>query len=163
VSSAERRAGLENPAYPGYDMILVQIKNIFKEKLKLIEMIFRFIRRKDDNSFIRGLSEFALNYDVDAEIETQKRFLEENPNNAKGYFNLGVLYYFQGKVEDAINSYTKALEIDPNLSEAHKNLGEIYAVREQHDLAWKHAQSAERLGNRKLIEMLRRYLKEPIA
>lgn len=163
MSSAERRAGLENPAYPGYDMILVQIKNKFKEKLKLIEMIIRFIRRKDDNTFIRGLSEFALNYDVDTEIEAQKRFLEENPDNAKAYFNLGDLYYFQGKVETAIDSYTKALEIDPNLSEAHKNLSEIYAVREQYDLAWKHAQSAERLGNRKLVEMLRRYLKEPIA
>ncbi len=126
-------------------------------------MLIRLIRGKDDKSFIRGLTEFALNYDVEAEIETQKKFLQENPNNAKVYFNLGVLYYFQANVEEAIYSYKKALEIDANLSAAHKNLGEIYLVCEEYDLAWKHAKSAEMLGNTKLIEMLRRYLKEPIT
>ncbi|MGE5443580.1 MAG: tetratricopeptide repeat protein [Ignavibacteriales bacterium] len=125
--------------------------------------MLRLARGKDDRDFIRNLAEFSLNYDVDSEIETQKRFLRENPNSAKAYYNLGVLYYFQRKVEAAIDSYKKALEIDPNLSDAHKNLGEIYAVREQYDLARSHAKAAAKLGNTKLVEMLRRYLKEPLA
>ncbi|MCI0454232.1 MAG: tetratricopeptide repeat protein [Candidatus Dadabacteria bacterium] len=147
----------------GCNMLIVRVKNKIIEKLKTIEMLKRFLMDRENKSFIRGLTEFALNYDVESETETQKRLLEENPNNTRAHFNLGVLYYFHGKVEAAIDSYTKALEIDPNLSEAHKNLGEIYAVREQYDLAWKHAKSAEMLGNTKLIEMLRRYLKEPLT
>jgi tetratricopeptide (TPR) repeat protein len=143
-------------------MTLAQIKNKIIETLKAIQML-RLARGKDDKDFIRNLAEFSLNYDVDSEIETQKRFLREDPNSAKAYYNLGVLYYFQGRVEAAIDSYKKALEIDPNLSDAHKNLGEIYAVREQYDLAWSHAKAAERLGNTKLVEMLRRYLKEPLT
>lgn len=143
-------------------MTLAQIKNKIIETLKSIQML-RLARGKDDRDFIRNLAEFSLNYDVDSEIEAQKRFLRENPDSAKAYYNLGVLYYFQGRVEAAIDSYKKALEIDPNLSDAHKNLGEIYAVREQYDLAWSHAKAAERLGNTKLIEMLRRYLKEPLT
>ena len=143
-------------------MILAQIKNKIIETLKAIQML-RLTRGKNDRNFIRNLTEFSLNYDVDSEIETQKRFLEENPDSAEIYYNLGVLYYFQGKAEAAIDSYKKALEIDPNLSEAHKGLGEIYAVREQYDLAWSHAKAAERLGNTGLIEMLRRYLKEPLT
>lgn len=126
-------------------------------------MLIRFISRKDHNNFIRGLTDFALNYDVDAEVETLNRIIAENPNDPKAYFNLGVLYYFQGKVDEAIDLYKRAIEIEPNLSEAHKNLGEIYVVREQYDLAWKHAKAAEMLGNTKLIETLRRYLKEPMA
>lgn len=143
-------------------MTLSQIKNKIIETLKAIQMI-RLARGKGDRDFIRNLAEFSLNYDVDSEIEAQKRFLRENPDSAKAYYNLGVLYYFQGRVEAAIDSYKKALEINPNLSDAHKNLGEIYAVREQYDLAWSHAKAAERLGNTKLVEMLRRYLKEPLT
>ena len=141
-------------------MTLDQIKNKIIETLKAIQML-RLTRGKDDKNFIRNLTEFSLNYDVDSEVETQKRFLRENPNTAKAHYNLGVLYYFQGKAEAAIDSYKQALEIDPNLSDAHKNIGEIYTVREQYDLAWSHATTAEKLGNTKLIEMLRRYLKEP--
>lgn len=143
-------------------MTLDQIKNKIIETLKAIQ-ILKLILRKDDPNFIRSLTEFSLNYDVDSEVETQKRSLRENPNSAKTHYNLGVLYYFQGKVEAAIDSYKKALEIDPNLSDAHKNLGEIYTVREQYDLAWSHAKTAEKLGNTKLVEMLRRYLKEPLT
>ncbi|MER3446293.1 MAG: hypothetical protein C4291_05350 [Candidatus Dadabacteria bacterium] len=141
-------------------MTLAQIKNKITETLKAIQMI-RLTRGKDNRSFIHNLAEFSLNYDIDSEIETQKSFLRENPSSAKAHYNLGILYYFQGKVEAAIDLYKKALDIDPNLSDAHKNLGEIYALREQYDLAWSHAKAAERLGNTKLIEMLRRYLKEP--
>jgi superkiller protein 3 len=144
-------------------MILIKIKNIITEKLKILQNLTKFTNKNDNESFIRGLTEFALNHDVDAEIETQKRILLENPNNAKAYFNLGILYYFQGKVDDAIDLYKKAIEIDSNLSNAHKNLGEIYVAREQYDLAWKHAKAADMLGNTKLIETLRRYLKEPTA
>jgi tetratricopeptide (TPR) repeat protein len=143
-------------------MTLVQIKNRVIEALKAIEILKRFLANKKDTSFIRDLAEFSLNYDVDAEVEFQDRFLEENPNSAKAYYNLGVLYYFQGKVEAAIISYKKTLEIDPDFSEAHKSLGEIYAVREQYDLAWSHAKDAEKLGDKRLIEMLRRYLKESL-
>lgn len=141
-------------------MTLAQIKNKIIETLKAIQII-EFSRGKDNRSFIRNLVDFSLNYDVDSEIEIQKSFLRGNPNSAKAHYNLGILYYFQGKVEAAIDSYKKALDIDPNLSDAHGNLGEIYAVRGQYDLAWSHAKAAEKLGNTKLIEMLRRYLKEP--
>lgn len=143
-----------------YDMTLAQIKNKIIETLKVIQML-RLTRGKGNRNFIRNFTEFSLNYDVDSELETQTRFLRENLNSARAHYNLGVLYYFQGKAEAAIDSYKKALEIDPNLSDAHKNLGEIYAVRELYDLAWRHAKAAEKLGNTKLVEMLRRYLKEP--
>jgi tetratricopeptide (TPR) repeat protein len=143
-------------------MTLAQIKNKIIETLKAIQLL-RLIREKDDENFIRNLTEFSLNYDVDSEVETQKRFLRENPNSAKPYYNLGLLYYFQGKAEAAIDSYKQALKIDQRLADAHKNLGEIYAVREQYDLAWNHAKAAEKLGNTKLIEMLKRYLKEPVT
>jgi len=143
-------------------MTLAQIKNKIIETLKPIQML-RLIREKDDGNFIRKLTEFSLNHDVDSEVETQKRFLRENPYSAKAYYNLGALYYFQGKAEAAIDSYKQALKIDQRLADAHKNLGAIYAVRERYDLAWNHAKAAEELGNTKLMDMLKRYLKEPVT
>ncbi len=108
----------------------------------------------------RWLSEFALDKDVSDAVEAQKKVGESYPEFSEGHYNLGILHYSQGKVQEAIESYKKAIQIDPKNAKAHKNLGEIYAIQEQYDLAWKHAEIAESLGNSKLMDMLRRYLRQ---
>jgi len=42
------------------------------------------------------------------------------------YYNLGVLYHYQGKLEEAEKQYLEALRINPNHAEAHNNLGALY-------------------------------------
>lgn len=42
------------------------------------------------------------------------------------YYNLGVIYVFNGDVYTAINQYEKCLEINPNCAEAHLNISICY-------------------------------------
>ena len=105
----------------------------------------------------RWLSSFALDYDVNQAVERQTEVNDAFPDFAEGAYNLGILYYSQGQVDEAIAAYKHAIKLDPSYAKAHKNLGEIYVIQEQYSLAWDHAKIAETHGNTKLIEMLRRY------
>jgi Flp pilus assembly protein TadD len=48
-------------------------------------------------------------------------------DNYLAHNNLGIAYTRQGKIETAINHYTKAVQIKPNLPRSHNNLGNAYA------------------------------------
>ena len=107
--------------------------------------------------FFRRLAEFAVDYDVKRAVESQVTVNVQYPEFAEGAYNLGILYYSQGKVEAAIDAYKHAIKLDGSYAKAHKNLGEIYIIQERYDLAWEHARAAEQSGNTKLVEMMSRY------
>jgi tetratricopeptide (TPR) repeat protein len=111
--------------------------------------------------FWRWLASFALDHDVNRAIDEQQGVNARFPDFAEGAYNLGILYYSQKRVDEAIAAYQHALKLDPTCARAHKNLGEIYVVQENYGLAWRHARLAARYGNTKLIDMMRRYLDEP--
>jgi Flp pilus assembly protein TadD len=61
-----------------------------------------------------------------AEAATQfERSLEIEPN-AKGYSNLGSLYFFDGRYADAVTPFEKAAEITPSDSRFWMNLADAY-------------------------------------
>ena len=105
----------------------------------------------------RRLAEFALDHDVNQAVEAQEDVNVQFPDFAEGAYNVGILYYSQGRVDDAIAAYQHAIELDETYAKAHKNLGEIYVIQERYGLAWRHACIAEQHGNSNLIEMLKRY------
>jgi Flp pilus assembly protein TadD len=49
-----------------------------------------------------------------------------DPNDAKAYYNRGVLYYGQGKLKLALVDWNKAIALNPNLAEAYANSGLLY-------------------------------------
>jgi len=50
----------------------------------------------------------------------------DRKQNALDHNQLGVAYWTQGKLEQAIAQYQKAIQIDPNFAQAHYNLGNVY-------------------------------------
>ena len=52
--------------------------------------------------------------------------LENEPDNADVYNNLGVAYSCNGDFEKAVTYLVKALELDPQLAQAYINLSDIY-------------------------------------
>jgi tetratricopeptide (TPR) repeat protein len=58
-----------------------------------------------------------------ARLERCLKRVEEHPDSAPAYFNLGLAYTNIGKVDRAKDAYNKALELDPDLVEAWVNLG----------------------------------------
>ncbi|OQY03210.1 MAG: hypothetical protein B6I25_08320 [Planctomycetales bacterium 4572_13] len=54
------------------------------------------------------------------------QMLELNPQNARAYYNLGVVKSRQGESADAVIAYTKALALNPVYTRAYYNLGLIH-------------------------------------
>ena len=99
----------------------------------------------------------SLDRDVQSAVAEQLAILALDPCHPRAYFDLGTLRYFQGQPDTAIHCFLRAIELDPKYAAPHASLGRIYAVRDQMDLAWKHAREAERLGDRSVVEQLERY------
>jgi tetratricopeptide (TPR) repeat protein len=60
------------------------------------------------------------------------RELQNNPDNAGAYYNLGVVFQSRGETDKALKCYGRAVSMDPTLAEAHYNMGTI--VKEKGDL-----------------------------
>jgi tetratricopeptide (TPR) repeat protein len=108
-------------------------------------------------SWARDLVEFALDEDVNSEIEQQRRILRANPHSAKAHFDLGVLCYSQRRIADAVAEYEAAIECDPLFAAAYVKLGEVCISIGDFDRASQYARTAATLGDRRLLEMFERY------
>ncbi|MBD2605095.1 tetratricopeptide repeat protein [Scytonema hofmannii FACHB-248] len=51
------------------------------------------------------------------------RIIQQYPNNANAYYNLGLALYYQNKLDQAIAAYRKAIQLNPNNAAAYNNLG----------------------------------------
>jgi len=49
-----------------------------------------------------------------------------SPNDAKLYYNLGLIYYYKNDYNKSVELCQKAIELDPNFVEAHFNIGIFY-------------------------------------
>lgn len=72
--------------------------------------------------------------DPEKEIESYRRAIELDPDDAKAHTNLGTALNEQGKTDEAIESFRRAIELDPKNLMASANLANVYAKLEQIDL-----------------------------
>lgn len=61
---------------------------------------------------------------VELEQQTQ-----DNPNSAKAHYDLGVMYLFQSRDDEAFSQFTEAVRIDPKMGDAHLKLGHQFMKR----------------------------------
>ncbi len=99
----------------------------------------------------------ALDHETARHIREQLEWIAREPGNARPYYQLAQLYRMQWKREEALGLLLEAVRLDASLAEAHAALAEIYAVGGDYAAAWRHARAAERLGDRRTAELLRRY------
>lgn len=71
--------------------------------------------------------------------------LQITDNNYVTHYNVGVMLYNNGKIEDARRHYSEAIRINPNYAKAHNNLGAILAETGRHEAAMGHYAKAIRL------------------
>jgi tetratricopeptide (TPR) repeat protein len=62
-------------------------------------------------------------------LERCLRDVEEHPDRASSYYNLGLAYTVSGRVKQAEEAYLKALDIDPTMVQAWVNLGGVRLLR----------------------------------
>ena len=64
----------------------------------------------------------------------------------QSHYNLGVAYYHDGKIEQAIAAYQTAIQLEPNFADAYGGLGVIYWRTGDLDAAIRHCQKAIKIA-----------------
>jgi len=99
----------------------------------------------------------ALDAETRLQMDEQRAWIAREPANARPYYHLAQLYRVALKQDEAMGLLLEAVRLDPALAEAHAALTEIYVVREDYRAAWRHARLAEQGGERRGVELLKRY------
>lgn len=106
--------------------------------------------------------EFALDHETRQHMEEQLAWIAREPRNPRPYYHLAQLYRMQWKREEALGLLLESVRLDDGFAPAHAALAEIYAVREDHTAAWRHARAAERNGDGTAVELLTRHGVPPV-
>ena len=101
--------------------------------------------------------DFALDQETRRHMEEQLEWIEREPDNPRPYFHLAQFYRTLGKQDAARALLLEVVHRDPLFAEAHVSLAEIYAICTDYAIAWKHARAAERSGDGRAVELLRRH------
>jgi tetratricopeptide (TPR) repeat protein len=105
----------------------------------------------------KDVIEFALDHETRLHMEEQLQWISREPQNPRPYYHLAQLYRMQWKQEEALGLLLESVRLDAGFAAAHVALSEIYAVREDHAAAWRHARAAERNGDAAAVDMLTRH------
>lgn len=68
-------------------------------------------------------------WELDQAEECLLRLIELDPEHARAYNKLGVVFARRKDLRQAEDCFNQAIALDPNLAAAHSNLGNIYAER----------------------------------
>jgi len=63
---------------------------------------------------------------TEADLDSVKKKVNDNPDNAQNYYNLGVIYNDLNRNNEAVDAYKKAVELKKDYIDAHYNLGVTY-------------------------------------
>jgi hypothetical protein len=63
----------------------------------------------------------------------------------------------ENRQDEALGLLLESVRLDSSFAAAHVALAEIYAVRGDYPAAWRHARAAQRKGDAKAVELLRRH------
>jgi cytochrome c-type biogenesis protein CcmH/NrfG len=99
----------------------------------------------------------VLDHETQLHIDEQREWIAREPSNPEPYYNLAQLYRMQWKPDDALGLLLEAVRLSANYADAHAALAEMYAIRADYPAAWRHARTAEGLGERRGVELLERY------
>jgi tetratricopeptide (TPR) repeat protein len=71
--------------------------------------------------------------------------VKKSPDSRAVHTNLGAAFYYQGRIDDAIEEYKEALRLKPDYADAHNNLGTAYHSQNRIDEAIEEYKEALRL------------------
>lgn len=102
------------------------------------KVLYKDILSKQSNHsealHLLGVTAFQTGQNSQA-IDLIGRAIQINPRNPLYYFNIGVAYKGDGRLDDAISSYQKAVEIKPDYAECYFNIGNLHKEKGEFEKA----------------------------
>jgi len=92
----------------------------------------------------------------DKAIKLYKKAIKIEPDYLQAHNNLGIVYKNIGNKKGAIEAFKRTIEIDPNNSAGHYQLAVLYYEEKQYDFAFKHFNTASKLGYKVDSEFLKK-------
>jgi len=106
----------------------------FKNVIKKVDELIKIYPNEIDLHNIQGASNAALSR-FDKAIICYEKILKINPNSARAYFNIAVMYDKLKSPKNAIKSYKNATKIKSDYADAHNNMGSAYKELNDFDRA----------------------------
>ena len=94
-----------------------------------------YIKRGEKQKAASAMAFFKVLRQTDPLLKEAEAWVKRNPDDARGYNNLGIVYLARHRPEDAIANYQHAISLAPDLATAHYNLGHAYHKQGKMDLA----------------------------
>ncbi|MGA1790886.1 MAG: tetratricopeptide repeat protein [bacterium] len=89
---------------------------------------------------------YRLQKNYEKALDTLKKIVQLEPDNAINYLNLGDAYVSDTRdFKLAVQSYKKGLDLDPNNIYIHRKLGKVYEFEKRYDLAIEEYKKAAQL------------------
>lgn len=80
-----------------------------------------------------------------AAIRVFSQSAASDPGNSATFKALANTFHRSGRLDDALNAYTRACELEPDNAETHYNIGHIFFLQDEYQLAETHLEHALRL------------------
>jgi len=106
----------------------------FKNVIKKVDELIKIYPNEIDLHNIQGASNAALSR-FDKAIICYEKILKINPNSARAYFNIAVMYDKLKSPKNAIKSYKNATKIKSDYADAYNNMGSAYKELDDLDRA----------------------------
>jgi tetratricopeptide (TPR) repeat protein len=106
------------------------------------DQVDQFCNRFD----MRTICDLSRKGMIEQSISASKKAIEQDPQNATAYYNLGNAFGKRGNYEEAFAAFFKAVELDPGYAGPHYGLAVCYYATGHYELAVEHADKAEALG-----------------
>jgi tetratricopeptide (TPR) repeat protein len=137
---------VDNPGILKEQAIISYKKNNYTEALNYL--------KKSDPEDEEVLLLMANCYDHLNNSDAASGYLEKiialNPKNTYAYYNLGILNYNKGRIDEAISNFNKAIKNNTEFFPAHYNIGICYYEFKNYNKALKHFKKALKSGENKV-------------
>ncbi len=123
----------------------------FEEALEILDNLYK--KNPESKEVKKCLIDVLFSYggylsDEDYVLEYEKakecfqKIIQIDPDNYRGYYNLGIAYYNLDDKDNALEVYKKALKIKPNYKHVYYNIGLIYESLQDYKKALNYYQKA---------------------
>lgn len=122
-----------------YELAIEKVKKVIDIQADNTEAHYQlaqiYHRLGDKEKASSEMALFKLLRNTDPILEDAKKWVKRNPDDPRGYNNLGIIYLARKRYDKAIDSYNHAISLSPNLATTHYNLGHTYHKQGRLELA----------------------------